>query len=162
MLPCRSRIVTHPDPVWRDRTNFITRLDLAQHDAPGLWEQCWTHTEDQQQFEMCCIPFRAYGISLGDVLHIEPDNGTHRVVAKSGRRTIRFLFSDDEAAHRDHDRLHRALVERLGCLVEFRGMHYAAIDLADAQQEIGVIEVLAPLLEVGKLRWEWADPPLPS
>jgi hypothetical protein len=85
-----SSIATHSDPAWRDRTNFIARLHLGPYDMPGRWEQCWTHTEDQRLFEMCCIPFFAYGISLGDTLSIDRNTGAHQVLGKSGHRTIRF------------------------------------------------------------------------
>jgi hypothetical protein len=156
-----SQIVTHSDPAWRDRTNFIVRLDLAPYDEPGRYEQCWTRTEDQRLFEMCCIPFFTYGISLGDLLEVNQDTGAHSIHRKSGRRTIRVNFLNDEAAHREHHHLHDALVGPLGCLGEFHGPHYAAIDLANDQQASAVIDVLTPLFEVGSLIWEWADPTLP-
>ena len=28
-------------------------------------------TEDKQRFELCCIPFFTYGLSLGDVISID-------------------------------------------------------------------------------------------
>ena len=154
-----SQIVTHSDPAWRDRTNFIVRLDLAQHGLPGRWEQCWTHTGDQHSYEMCCIPFFAYGISLGDVLHIDADTGAHSVVRKSGHRTIRIAFLNNEAAHGHHDRIHDALVSS-GVLVEFRGQHYASIDIANEAQLAAVLAALTPLLDARDLLWEWADPVL--
>jgi len=156
------QIVTHSDPAWRDRTNFIVRLDLGPYGLPGRYEQCWTRTEDKRLFEMCCIPFFTYGISLGDVLEVNQETGAHSINSKSGRRTIRVGFQNDEDAHREHDQLHDALVGTLGCQTEFHGPHYAAIDLADDQQAFAVIDVLTRLHEAGSVIWEWADPTLPS
>lgn len=67
-----------PDPVWRDRTNYIVKLDLTEHGMPGDFEQCWTRTEDQRLFELCCIPFFTYGQSLGDILKVELGTGRTR------------------------------------------------------------------------------------
>ena len=47
-----SKIATHDDPAWRDRTNFIVKLDLTDHYMPGSFEQCWTRTYDQRFFEL--------------------------------------------------------------------------------------------------------------
>lgn len=58
-----SKIATHTDPVGRDRTNFIVKLDLAEHGMPGNFEQCWTHTDDQQLFNG---PRRSTNASDGD------------------------------------------------------------------------------------------------
>jgi hypothetical protein len=154
-----SDIATHEDPAWRDRTNYIVRLDLTPHELPGKWEQIWTRTDDQKSFEICCIPFFLYGVSLGDTLRIDLEHGTYVVGNKSGHRTIRLAFTDDAAAHREHDRVHDALVGRLGCAVEFRaGRHYAAIDIVTSEQAAAVIEVLTPLARADHLIWEWADP----
>ena len=63
-VTAQSKIATHPGPVGRERTNFIVQLDLAGHGMPGNFEQCWTRTDDHRLFELCCIPFFTYGLSL--------------------------------------------------------------------------------------------------
>jgi hypothetical protein len=157
-MPDPAKIITHADPAWRERTNFIARLDLAQHGEPGRYEQVWTRTDDQHLFELCCIPFFTYGISLGDTLQIDRKTGTHTIHQKSGHRTIRIVFRSDKAAHQQHNQLHDTLTGTLGCLAEFHGVHYAAIDLATDHQASAVIDMLAPLHDAGALIWEWADP----
>jgi hypothetical protein len=155
------RIATHAEPAWRDKTNYIVQLDLAEYDLPGRFEQCWTRTEDEQLFELCCIPFFPYGYSLGDVLHVDPESGRHSLVRKGGHQTIRFIFKDDQQAHEQHDRLHRALVEDAGCLVELRqGGHYGTVDIDDPSKAGSVVAILTPHFDAGYLTWEWADPPL--
>lgn len=97
-----SKIATHSDPVGRDRTNYIVKLDLTDHGMPGHFEQCWTRTDDQRLFELCCIPFFTYGQSLGDILEVILGTGQHKVESKSGHSTIRFAFTDDRRAHEQH------------------------------------------------------------
>jgi hypothetical protein len=153
-------IATHANPVGRDRANDIVSLDLAGHGMPGKYEQMWTRADGGKRFfELCCIPFFAYGESLGDVLEIDTATGTHQIHAKCGHRTIRFAFLDDRAAHAEHVALHQSVTSDLGCQVEFRaGNHYAAIDLPPGADASAVIAVLARLANVGALAWEWADP----
>jgi hypothetical protein len=157
-MPDPAKIITHSDPVWREQTNFIIRLDLSPHGAPGQYEQIWTRTDDQQLFQICCIPFFTYGISLGDTLQIDPGTGAHTIRRKSGHRTIRLAFLSDTAAHEQHDQLHDTITGKLGCLAEFHGPHYAAIDLAEDHQAPALINALTPLKNTGELTWEWADP----
>lgn len=155
-----QKIATHSDPVWRDRTNYIVQLDLTGHGMPGNYEQCWTRTDDQELFELCCIPFFTYGQSLGDILKIELGTGQHTVARKRGHQTIRFAFTDDRQAHEQHQQLHASLVEEAHCLIELRrGGHYGAIDIDDPSKTDFVIAILTPHYAAGYLMWEWADPP---
>lgn len=71
-------IVTHAEPVGRARTNHIHRLAADQPPAEQF-EQIWTYTEDQQTFELCCIPFFPYGVSLGDRITINEDGSLARL-----------------------------------------------------------------------------------
>jgi Domain of unknown function (DUF4265) len=119
-------------------------------------------TSDQQSFELCCIPFFTYGQSLGDILDVTPETGQHRVLSKSGHRTIRFAFTDDRQAHEQHQALHGQLTGDLGCCIEFHRSHYAAVDLAPGIDAGDVVRVLAPHRDAGYLTWEWADPAAPA
>lgn len=114
-----SKIATHTDPVGRDRTNYIIRLDLTEHGLPGHFEQCWTRTHDQRLFELCCIPFFTYGQSLGDILEVNAETGRHKVHSKPGHRTVRFAFTNDWQAHEQHDHLHGVLVDCAAALRSF-------------------------------------------
>lgn len=154
-----SKIVTHAEPVARERTNYILRLDLTADGMPGYFEQVWTRKEDRQRFELCCIPFFTYGLSLGDVITIADEAGRYRVDSKAGHRTIRFAIQDQESAHRRHEELHGALAAT-DVLIELRGhaRGYGAIDIVTADHGDAVIAVLRPLAEKAILTWEWADP----
>jgi hypothetical protein len=158
-----SKIATHPEPAWREKTNFILRLDLTADGMPGYFEQVWTRTRDQQRFELCCIPFFTYGLSLGDVVCLTSESGAYRVESKSGHRTIRIAVQDQEYAHRNHQDLHGALAA-IGVLMEFRGHAdgYWAVDIVDQTQADAVISFLTPLAAQATLMWEWADPVVPD
>ena len=155
------QIVTHPEPVGRSRTNYIHRLAIDE--PPGdRYEQVWTRTEDRQIFELCCIPFFPYGVSLGDRLAIA-DDGSFRVVQKSGHQTIRVVIHDAAYAHEHHAEFHD-LIARTGARAEFFGhaATYWALDVDDHDHAQRVIDVLAPLSEARTLDWEWADPSPPG
>ena len=155
----KTKIVTHAEPAERERTNYILRLDLTADGMPGEYEQMWMRTDDRRLYELCCIPFFTYGLSLGDVISLIDDNGAYRVESKSGHRTMRIFVQDDAYAHEQHEDLHASLVG-IGVRTEFYGhaRRYAAIDLADQTQVDAVIETLAPLVDSKTLIWEWADP----
>lgn len=157
-----SKIVTHDEAAARDRTNYILRLDLTTDGQPGCFEQMWTRTDDQQQFELCCIPFFTYGLSLGDVISVDASRA-YTVVSKNGHQTIRIAIQDEAFAHEHHEDFHGALV-RLGMLIEFRGHAngYCAVDISDQTQADALIEMLQPLVTAGTLVWEWADPVEPG
>lgn len=154
-----SDIATHSDPAARERTNHILRIDLAQDDLPGRYEQLWTRTDDNERFELCCIPFFAHGVSLGDVISLVDSTGSYRVESKAGHRTIRVVIEDEAYAHQSHDEFHGQLA-KIGVLSEFMGHaeSYCAIDIVDQAQADAVIEMLVPLARAETLIWEWADP----
>jgi hypothetical protein len=90
----------HPNPVWRDRANFLikARLPVLQsQDVPSKeWEQIWCRQIAENQFEVCCIPFFLYDLALGDVVEtgLEGENRyvVQRVVNPSGRCCFRVWF----------------------------------------------------------------------
>ena len=152
------QIVTHDNPIRRAKTNFIHRL--AIDDPPtDRFEQVWTYTEDRQSFELCCIPFFPYGVSVGDRLVIAED-GSFKVLQKSGHQTIRVVIHDDRYAHEQHAEFHRLIVAT-GARWETFGHapKYWALDLDDAAHAQRLIDVLTPLSDARTLDWEWADPP---
>ncbi|UQX89257.1 DUF4265 domain-containing protein [Jatrophihabitans telluris] len=158
-----TMIATHDEPAARARTNYILRLSLADDGLPGRYEQMWTRTDDKVNFELCCIPFFTYGLSLGDVLTTTDDDGSYKIVSKGGHRTIRFAIQNETFLHEAHDSLHGSIAGT-GCLVEFRGhmLGYGAIDIVEDRQSEVVRGLLSPLAEQGLLMWEWADPAVPD
>ncbi|HMM94847.1 DUF4265 domain-containing protein [Phycicoccus sp.] len=152
-----SKIVTHGDPIGRAQTNYIHRI--AVNDPPdGQFEQVWTRTDDGEVFELCCIPFFAYGVSFGDRIRIA-DDGVFQLVRKGDHRTIRVAIYDAEYAHKRHAEFH-ALITSTGVRWETLGhaSSYWALDIEGSEQAHELIRVLTPLSEARILDWEWGDP----
>jgi hypothetical protein len=94
MTDTSNNIAAHSAPIWRDRANFLIVCEWE----PGHWEQLWARQVDQTQFEICCIPFFAYDLSLGDLVETESRDGkdyvVRRVVNRAGRYVFRVWFGD--------------------------------------------------------------------
>lgn len=151
------KFIVHESPVRRGDSDYIARADLSPFGLEGEVEQLWLKRLEDGSLELCCIPFRAYGISLGDIVSLSEDGTTvARLVRKSGRRVLRvFLLEtpDFSSMARQFD----AEISRLGLLSEWSGDRHAAIDVpigADVASLIG-------LFERGEAEsrafWEWAD-----
>jgi hypothetical protein len=116
-----SKIVTHDFPVWRSKANFIIRVKLEDSNIDHLAdsEQIWARQIGENSFEICCIPFFAYGLALGDLVSTSTLKSEKyvidKILEKSGHVTYRLLFRDlnkwDEVVQNIKD---------LGCSVEKR------------------------------------------
>lgn len=84
-----SQFLVHLDPVWRDRANFIINAPLEEE---GYYEQLWTRQVDPSHFELCCIPFFAYDLALGDVVETASRSGREYVVTNVARPSGRYVF----------------------------------------------------------------------
>ena len=58
--------VIHPEPVWRERADFIISAPLLLEE--GRAEQLSAWHEEDHLFEICCIPFFVFDVALGDVV----------------------------------------------------------------------------------------------
>lgn len=85
----RVRKAVHQDPVRRDRSNFIVAGPIR--DGGDIkTEQLWARRDDEgRRFEVCCIPFFAYDLALGDVVETNAGFLVERVVRQSGRYVFR-------------------------------------------------------------------------
>ena len=64
------REAVHSDPVWRDRSNFIIATPIEPGEAGVTAERLWARRVDDRHYQLCCIPFFAYDLALGDVIEI--------------------------------------------------------------------------------------------
>jgi hypothetical protein len=147
-----TSIVTHAEPAWRDAANYLLRADLADFGAAGRYEQLWLRDLGGSQFELCCLPLFTYGYSLGDIVETKSQGGREvlgRVATPSGRGLIRLVF---HGHGEDHQAIHAA-IERSGCLAEWRGDDYVAIDVLDAIPNVLRTE-MDRLHAADRLQWE--------
>jgi hypothetical protein len=115
-----NNIITHDFPVWREKANFIIAVRLHD-DVPNAvdWEQIWSTQVEENVFEVCCIPFFAYNIALGDLVTTSRQGSRkyaiEKVVEQSGHKTYRIWF-----LNMDNWGIAVHAIRKLGCLVEKR------------------------------------------
>lgn len=154
------KFITHDAPALRGESNYISRLDLGPFGFPDLFEQVWLRQWDDGLFEICCIPFRAYGLALKDLVRTTPDGVlVSEIVRPSGRRVLRVLLAPGrgrtdatEGGQKIED-----VVGAAGLLHEWSGDRHIAVDVPS---DANVGELLAVIREEEKsagARWEWAD-----
>lgn len=123
--------IVHPEPVWRERSDFIIAAELGEEDLPRRFEQLWSRRLGRDRFEICCIPFFLFDVSLGDVVSTaskgERNFVLDQVVEPSGRYVFRVWFG--ESLH-PRDEVAEEL-SRLGALFEWSSVNLLAVDAAD-------------------------------
>lgn len=88
-----TEYVIHQHPVWRDRADHIVNVDL-DHGLSGKQEQLWTRLVGADEVEICCIPFFAYDLSLGDIAVIDANGLVGGVARRSGRHVFRIIVDE--------------------------------------------------------------------
>ncbi len=88
--------VKHTQPVWQEKANFIIGANTGDIDQYGneIWEQLWSRQISENSYEVCCIPFFIYNISLGDEVSTGTDYIISGVIKPSGHYTFRVWFGD--------------------------------------------------------------------
>jgi hypothetical protein len=142
-----AKDATHPEPVWRDRADFIIGVRLSEDDAT---EQLWAKRLKSNLFEICCIPFFAYDIALGDVVETNVDHDVTRVVQRSERVVFRVWFGDSFHPRQD---LANELVG-MGALLEWSSANLLAVDVSEPSRAQAVADFLAQREDEGKLTYE--------
>jgi hypothetical protein len=87
-------IAVHLSPVWGDKANFKIFADISADDHKSEWEQLWVRNTANHTYEICCIPFFTYGLSLGDIVSIDDRLILTSTVKKSDHRTLRIWFAE--------------------------------------------------------------------
>jgi hypothetical protein len=77
MIDASEGFVLHPEPVWRDRADFVVHAELPEADRPKRFEQLWARQLAEREFELCCIPFFIYDVALGDVVRTSPSGSAN-------------------------------------------------------------------------------------
>ena len=153
----KTNIVTHQNPAWRDKSDFIIVMKIPDSGASSKWqwEQLWAKQIKENRFEICCIPFFVNDLALGDSVETEQQEekkyAVSRIIKKSGRYTFRVWFLDTSSREEIINQ-----IEKFGCLIEQRSSvrNLIAIDAAktDAAQRIANFLYLQE--ETGKLNYE--------
>ena len=141
------KFIVHESPARRGDSNYVARVDLAPFGLEGEMEQLWLRNLGDGQFSVCCIPFRAYGLALDDVVGLSADGTTiTRLVRRSGRRALRILFIAIGSE-----------VLRLGLMSELSGDRHIAIDVPPEEGVTRIMEIAQRGEASSTAYWEWAD-----
>jgi hypothetical protein len=146
-----TREAVHRDPLWRDRSNFIIAVQVDPADTNITTEQLWSRKIDNLHFEVCCIPFFAYDIALGDTVEVDADYLVKRVSSPSGRYVFRVFFECGNHALRDPT---VASLQALGALVEWSSPILLAVDALDQAQAQLIADYLHNQEQHGRLIYE--------
>jgi hypothetical protein len=144
------REAVHSEPVWRDRSNFIIATPIEPGEAGISTEQLWARRVDDRHYELCCIPFFAYDLALGDVVEVDPGYLVTRVSTPSGRYVFRAYFG--RSAHPRDEILER--LAELGALVEWSSATLLAIDACDLSHAQQIADFLQERETLGQLMFE--------
>lgn len=68
------KIAADSNPVRRPVPAFMLRASLDDVEGGDSYEQLWARRVGEDRFEVCCVPFFAYDLALGDI--VRADAGT--------------------------------------------------------------------------------------
>lgn len=145
-----TRIATHTEPIWRDRSDHIVRIAFGPGDTNLDTEQLWARRVGPAQFEICCIPFFVYDLALGDVVEVGPENDVTKVVSKSGRFVFGAYVGESDLRPADVE----ALAGELEAQFEWFGDALIALDARDVEHAELVAARLQDLESQGRLDFE--------
>lgn len=147
-----TKIAVHPAPIGRDRADFMIRAPLDD----GGWEQIWSRKLTESTFEICCIPFFASDLALGDVVRAAPLRESQYAIAevleRSGHYTFRAWFGDSTRPKEARADL-MDFVTGSGCAFEVSSDNLLAIDAPPGKEQV-VADELARREAAGDLVYE--------
>ncbi len=153
--------VVHGDPAWREQGDSTLALLLEIGDDPALHrvERLWCRRLSAQHFELCCIPFFAYNMALGDVLYVEPDEvgfaAVQDIARPSQHSTVRIWFGESPVPHAAEELLNA--IRPLGGWREVSSTRLVAVDVESDDQRQQLLGLLTPRREQGLLWFEVAN-----
>ena len=141
---------THPQPVWRDRANFIIATAVDAATTSMTTEQLWTRQIAEFEFQICCIPFFAHNLALGDIVETDDSYLVRAVRQPSGRYVFRVWLGNSSIPRDEFARE----VEQHGGLVEWSSVNLVAIDVEDATAAQDLADFLQDRENQGDLVYE--------
>ncbi|MBL7500242.1 DUF4265 domain-containing protein [Frankia sp. CNm7] len=149
--------VSHENPSWRGERHHMAMVDLAPFDLGEMLEQLWLREVGEgRRYEICCVPFYAYGLALGDVVGLDESDTVDRLIGRSGRRVLRVLFAESRPVGDSRSAL-RGAVDSVGLLSEWNGERQVAIDVPDVSVMRPVFDAVQEEIRDGTAFWEWSD-----
>ncbi|MEU3558547.1 DUF4265 domain-containing protein [Kitasatospora sp. NPDC006786] len=151
--------IVHDDPVGRAQSNYIAHADLAPFGLDGQKEQLWLKPLNDGTFSIACIPFRTYGLALGDRVVLSDDDEVAEVATLSWHRVLRLLFIPGLAPAQLAQAVDRikSEISTAGLLSEWSGDRHVAVDIPPNTDASRLFEFMEHEVTEGRAFWEWAD-----
>ncbi|MGW6982436.1 DUF4265 domain-containing protein [Streptomyces sp. NPDC054932] len=150
--------IVHEDPVGRAERNYIAQADLAPFGLDGV-EQLWLKPLGDGTFAVSCIPFRTYGLALGDRVRLSESDQVSEIVEPSSHRVLRMLLMPAPTPQQlteTTDRI-RTEINAAGLLSEWSGDRHVAVDVPPGAQPAALFDIMQCEVSAGRAHWEWAD-----
>ncbi len=127
-------IIQHLNPIWRDKADFIIGAWCSVEKTKGKpeWEQLWSRRLTDNTFEICCIPFYVYNISLGDVAKTDKDFMITEIVEHSTHKTFRIWLGVSKSSQ-IRDELIKVITD-FDCFFEWYSNNLLAVDAPDEER----------------------------
>ncbi|WP_406725814.1 DUF4265 domain-containing protein [Streptomyces sp. GD-15H] len=156
----RISYITHDAPAWRPTGNgYIAMVDLAPFGFENEQEQVWLRSLGGEEFEVCCIPFQIYGVSLGDRVKLSDGRFVSGVLSRSGRKVFRVFFTDPRPPINvpdSRDAL-RSAIAAGRFLSEWSGDRHVAIDVPESCDPVQLFEAIEGEVINETAYCEWGD-----
>lgn len=147
-------IVVHQNPIWRNQANFIISAEFPDEEGRERLEQLWVRDIGNKQFEICCIPFFLYDVSLGDIVLTSAKSDRNylleKVLKRSGRYVFRVWLGESNYSREELEEN----LESLGALTEWYSQNFLSIDAVDKEHAQIIANHLAEYEKAGYLVYE--------
>lgn len=146
-----TNIITHSEPAWRQDADVILKTPLeGGRDLPE-WEQLWGRVTSGRRAVLCCIPFGAYNLHLGDEVEFDESYVIIKVIHRSNHFTFRVWFGGvpEEARHEIIEEVSSA-----GVLVERGSDDHVGLSVQGLQEAERISGLLAYVQRQGLLVYE--------
>ncbi|MCF6526089.1 DUF4265 domain-containing protein [Streptomyces sp. JJ36] len=150
--------IVHNEPAVRPDQAYIAVVDLAPFGFSRQMEQIWLRPLNDREYEVCCLPFRVYGMAMGDVVSLDKEaRSVNEIVRHSGNRVFRIFFplsTPSKEFHSAKDDVTSAIRDA-DLQAEWSGDRHVAINIPLGGSVARVWEVVREL--EGIAVWEWSD-----
>lgn len=151
-------VATHSEPVWRTRSNFVFRVPIESDERQRRWEQLWWNRTDNGRFILCCIPFFAYDLSLGDEVEVDRQRENICIIKRSDQCTYRVWLGEGDSVSRN---VALALIVECRPLMEWSSYNLLALSVP-MNDEQPLADMLQRLENKGFLTYETGRSRLPQ
>ncbi|MFE3455088.1 DUF4265 domain-containing protein [Nonomuraea sp. NPDC059194] len=151
------QFIVHDNPVGRSSRNYIAHVDLDRFGLAGQKEQLWLCPCEEGDYVVACLPFRVYGLALGDRVRLSADGSTIvEVIERSGHRVLRALIMPRPDQVQFMERVTGEVVSA-GLVCEWSGDRHVAIDVPPEVSPDGLFATLHDEVAGQRAYWEWGD-----